>query len=145
VLPYGEKYLHNRVQYVHVDDVARLVANILRREPEARKVTILNVAGSGDPLTIARCIEMSQSKVIRVPGRWACRLMLRYAWKRGLSAIPPEIEPYMTSECVMRTDRLQQFLGHDYQEVIQHSVADAFRQSLTGVVPTGAIEMATSS
>jgi hypothetical protein len=71
--------------------------------------------------------------------------MLRYAWKRGLSAIPPEIEPYMTSECVMRTDRLQQFLGHDYQEVIQHSVADAFRQSLTGVVPTGAIEMATSS
>lgn len=142
VLPYGDQYLRNRVQYVHVDDVARLIANILRREPEAKKVTILNVAGSGDPLTIAQCVEMSQSKVIRVPGRWACRLLLQYAWKRGLSAIPPEIEPYMTSECVMRTERLQEFLGHDYHEVIQHSVTEAFRQSLTGVVPSGAVEMA---
>ena len=144
VLPYGEKYLQNRVQYVHVDDAARLMANILRREPEARKVTILNVAGSGEPLTIAQCVEMSQSKVIRVPGRWACRFMLNYAWKRGLSAIPPEIEPYMTSECVMKTDRLREFLGHDYPEVMRHSVTEAFRQSLTGVVPTGAVEMATT-
>jgi nucleoside-diphosphate-sugar epimerase len=142
ILPYGQQYLSNRVQYVHVDDMARLIANILRREPEARRLTVLNVAGRGEPLSIGECAEISHSKVIRVPGRWACRLALDYAWKRGLSAIPPEIEPYMTSECVMNTDRLQAFLGHDYQEVIRYTVADAFRESLAGIVPVGAAEMA---
>lgn len=145
ILPYGEKYLRNRVQYVHVDDAARLIANILRREPEAKKLTVLNVAGRGEPLTIAECVEISQSKLIRVPGRWACRWMLNYALKRGLSAIPPEIEPYMTSECVMNTDRLQHFLGHDYPDVIRYTVADAFRESLTGVVSMPAIEVASTT
>ena len=71
--------------------------------------------------------------------------MLNYAWKRGLSAIPPEIEPYMTSECVMNTDRLQHFLGHDYAEVIRYTVADAFRESLSGIVPLPAMEVASTS
>lgn len=133
VLPWGQRYLDNRVQYVHIDDVSRLISHILRREPEARRVTILNVAGRGDPLTIAQCVEMSNSKLIRVPGRWASRLLLKYAWKRGLSAIPPEIEPYMNGECIMNTDRLRGFLGQDYQEVIQYTVADAFAESLEPV------------
>jgi nucleoside-diphosphate-sugar epimerase len=133
VLPWGDRYLQNRVQYVHIDDVARLIAHILRREPEARRLTILNVAGRGEPLTIARCIEMSNAKLVRVPGRWASRLVLRYAWKRGLSAIPPEIEPYMNGECIMNTDRLRAFLGRDYEEVMQYTVTDAFAESLEAV------------
>ena len=145
ILPYGEQYLRNRVQYVHVDDVARLIANILRREPESKRLTVLNVAGRGEPVTIRECIEISQSKVIRVPGRWACRLLLNYAWKRGLSAIPPEIEPYMTSECVMKTDRLQAFLGHDYSEIIRYTVTEAFRESLAGVVPAATMEPAVTT
>ena len=131
VLPLGKRYLQNRVQYVHVDDVARLIVHILRREPETQRLTILNVAGRGDPLTIARCVEMSHSKVIRVPGRWASRLMLKLVWKLGLSAIPPDIEPYMNGQCIMKTDRLRAFLGRDYEQVIRHSVANAFAESLS--------------
>jgi nucleoside-diphosphate-sugar epimerase len=130
LLPWGEQYLQNRVQYVHIDDVARLIAYILRREPEAKRLTIMNVAGRGEALTIQQCIEISGSKVIRVPGRWASRLALKYAWKRGLSAIPPEIEPYMNGECIMNTERLQKFLGQDYENVIRYPVADAFAESL---------------
>lgn len=144
ILPYGEKYLHNRVQYVHVDDVARLIAHILRREPEAKRLTILNVAGRGEPLSIASCVQMSHSRLIRVPGRWASRLLLTLAWKQGLSAIPPEIEPYMNGECVMKTDRLAAFLGNEYEEVIRHTVAEAFAESLSNL-PAAAQQSAGSA
>lgn len=143
-LPFGARYLLHRVQYVHVDDMARLIAYILRREPEAQRLTILNVAGRGEPLTIERCLQISQSKLIRVPGRWASRMMLRYAWQRGLSAIPPEIEPYMNGECIMKTDRLRAFLGRDYDEVIRYSIEDAFAESLTGIVPHTMLKSAAS-
>jgi nucleoside-diphosphate-sugar epimerase len=134
VMPYGQRYLDHRVQYVHIDDMARLIAYILNREPEARKLTILNVAGRGEPLTIARCVEMSRCKLLRVPGRWASRIVLSYAWKTGLSAVPPEIEPYVNGECIMKTDRLRSFLGADYEQVIRYTVADAFADSVVGVV-----------
>jgi len=52
MLPLGKSYLEKRIQFVHVDDVARLMAYILRRtEPEAQRLTILNVAGRGESLT----------------------------------------------------------------------------------------------
>jgi nucleoside-diphosphate-sugar epimerase len=135
LLPFGEQYLQNRVQYVHIDDVARLIAHILHRGPEANRITILNVAGRGDPLTIARCLELSGCKVIRVPGQWACKLALQLAWRFGISAIPPEITPYMTGQCIMTTDRLRAFLGSEYEVVMRHNVEEAFVESLAGVVP----------
>jgi nucleoside-diphosphate-sugar epimerase len=138
VLPYGKRYLENRVQYLHVDDLARLIVHILRREPEAQRLTILNVAGRGEPMTIARCIEVSQSRLVRLPGRWACKLALALAWKTGLSAIPPDIADYMTGESIMKTDRLQAFLGKDYEQVIRHTVREAFGESLTSIRPTAA-------
>ena len=136
VLPYRKRYLENRVQYVHIDDMARLIAHILEREPEARRLTILNVAGRGEPITIGRCAELSGSKVIRVPGEWACRAALEFAWRRGLSAIPPEIAPYMMGECIMKTDRLRDFLGHDYEHVMHYTVEDAFIESLGELATT---------
>jgi hypothetical protein len=69
-------------------------------------------------------------------------MLLNYGWKRGLSAIPPEIEPYLTGECIMNTDRLQNFLGHDYQETIQYTVADAFAESLEPVTSQAATQSA---
>ena len=45
--PYGKKYLDNKIQFIHVDDMARLIAWILHREPEAQRLTTLNVAGRG--------------------------------------------------------------------------------------------------
>ena len=35
MLPIGQQYLDNRIQFVHVDDVARLITHILRKtEPD---------------------------------------------------------------------------------------------------------------
>ena len=43
-----------------------------------------------------------------------------------MSAIPPEAMPYMTGEYLMKTDRLRQFLGDEYEKVICYTIADAF-------------------
>jgi len=129
MLPYGQRYLENQLQFVHVDDMARLLAWILQREPEARRLTILNIAGRGEPLTFARCIEMAHAKLLRVPGQWAMRIVLEFLWKTGISAIPPEAVPYMSGQYTMNTDRLKKFLGDDYEKIIRYTVADDFLDS----------------
>ena len=101
MLPYGQQYFDNKIQFVHVDDMARLIAHILHRDPEMQRLTILNVAGRGEPLL----------------------------WKRQISAIPPEALPYMTGEYIMNTDRLRGFLGKEYENVIRYTIADAFADS----------------
>jgi len=129
MLPFGQRYLENKLQFVHVDDMARLIANIIRREPEAQRLTVLNVAGRGEPLSFAQCIEMAHAKLVRVPGKWAMRQVLNYLWKRKISAIPPQAVPYMTGQYIMNTSRLQKFLGAEYEQVIRYTVADAFADS----------------
>jgi nucleoside-diphosphate-sugar epimerase len=129
MLPYGQQYLDNKIQFVHVDDMARLIAHILHREPETQRLTVLNVAGRGEPLTFARCIEMAQAKLIRVPGKWTMRRVLKFLWKTGISAIPPEALPYMTGQYIMNTDRLRRFLGPEYEKVMRYTIASAFADS----------------
>jgi len=129
MLPYGQKYLDNKIQFVHVDDMGRLIATILKREPEAQRLTILNVAGRGDPMTFEQCIGAAKAKLVRVPGKWAMRQVLRFLWNRQISAIPPDAVPYMTGQYIMNTDRLKKFLGDSYPRVIQYSIADAFLDS----------------
>jgi nucleoside-diphosphate-sugar epimerase len=133
MLPFGQKYLDNKIQFVHVDDMARLIAWILRREPEAQRLTILNVAGRGDPLTFAQCIELADAKLLRVPGQWGMRRVLQFLWNWKISAIPPDAVPYMTGQYIMNTDRLKKFLGEDYERVIEktnfEAFADSFQQS----------------
>jgi nucleoside-diphosphate-sugar epimerase len=136
MLPRGKKYLDNRLQFIHVDDMARLLHHILQREPEPQRLTVLNVAGSGEPLTFAQCIEMAQAKLIRVPGRWAMRQVLRFLWKQRISAIPPQAVPYMTGEYIMNTDRLRRFLGPEYEHVIRYSIRDAFADSFRAPAAT---------
>jgi hypothetical protein len=60
-------------------------------------LTVLNVAGRGEPLTFGRCVEMARAKLIRVPGKWVMRAVLKILWNRQISAIPPEALPYMTA------------------------------------------------
>ncbi len=129
MLPRGRQYLENKIQFIHVDDMARLMRHILQREPETQRLTILNVAGGGDPLTFARCIEIAQAKLIRVPGRWAMRQVLKFLWQQKISAIPPEAVPYMTGQYIMNTDRLRRFLGPEYEHVMRYTVTDAFADS----------------
>ena len=136
VLPRGQRYLDNKIQFVHVDDMARLIAHILHREPEMQRLTVLNVAGRGEALTYGRCVEIAKARLIRVPGSWAMRQVLNLAWKWKLSAIPPEAMPYMTGEYIMNTDRLRKFLGPAYEDVIRHTITDAFADSFRGDATT---------
>lgn len=130
MLPYGQQYLENRIQFVHIDDVARLITHILlRRGPEAQRLTILNVAGRSGPLTFGQCISMAGANLVRVPGRGLFHLALKTMWRLGISAVPPEAVPYMTGEYIMNTDRLKKFLGSEYERVIQYTIADAFADS----------------
>ena len=129
MLPYGQKYLDNKIQFVHVDDMARLIAWILMREPEARRLTILNVAGQGEALTFGQCIETANAKLLRVPGQWGMRQVLQLLWSWNVSAIPPDAVPYMTGQYIMNTDRLKKFLGDDYERVITKTNLEAFADS----------------
>jgi nucleoside-diphosphate-sugar epimerase len=127
LLPRGRRYLEHRIQFVHVDDMARLITRILQKtEPESQRLTVLNVAGRGDPLTFERCIEVAQARLLRMPGKVAFRMALKILWQMGITAIPPEATPYMTSEYIMNTDRLRKFLGESYEDVIRYTIADAF-------------------
>jgi len=129
MLPRGQQYLDNKIQFIHVDDMARLIQHILQREPESQRLTVLNVAGRGEPLTFARCIEMAQANLIRVPGKWMMRQVLKFLWNMQISAIPPEAVPYMTGQYIMNTDRLRRFLGPEYEHVIRYTITDAFADS----------------
>jgi nucleoside-diphosphate-sugar epimerase len=130
ILPRQQRYLDNKIQFVHVDDMARLIAHIASLdEPETQRLNILNVAGRGEPLTFARCIELAQAKLIRLPGKWSCQMALEALWRTGISSIPPEALPYMTGEYIMDTSRLQTWLGAKYQDVIRYTIEDAFRDT----------------
>ena len=136
MLPYGSRYLENQIQFVHIDDMARLIAHILRKtEPESQRLTVLNVAGRGEPLTFGRCIEIARANLWRVPGKRAFHLVLQALWKAGISAIPPEAWPYMTGQYTMNTDRLKSFLGSKYEDVIRFTIADAFADSFPSTPP----------
>jgi UDP-glucose 4-epimerase len=128
MLPLGKKYLEKQFQFVHVDDVARLLVYLLHRLHTDPPVTILNVAGRGDSVTLQRCAEIANAQVKRVP-RAVCRPILGALWKWGISSIPPAALPYMIGSYTMDTTRLQQFLGSDYPRIIQYTVEDALRDS----------------
>lgn len=129
LLPRGHKYLEKRFQFVHVDDMARLLVHLLNRTNREPSPTILNVAGRGEPITVQRCAEIAQAKIKRIPTRAACTAVLRLLWKLRISSIPPAALPYMIGSYTMDTSRLRQFLGGEYEQVIQYSIEDALRDS----------------
>ncbi len=140
MLPRGKEYLENRIQFVHVDDMARLMAHILKKtEPEMQRLTILNVAARGTPLTYEQCIGLAKARLIRVPSQRLFKLVLQFLWKAGISTIPPDVVPYMTSDTLLDTSRLEQFLGAEYKNVIRFPIseafADCFRQEERKTVP----------
>jgi len=129
MLPVGQEYLQNKIQFVHIEDVARLIGFVLaKNEPEGRRLTILNVAGRGEALTYEQCVRMANAKLARVPSEQLFKVVLQLLWKLRISTIPPDVVPYMTSSTVMDTSRLQEFLGSDYKNVIRYPVAEAFAE-----------------
>ena len=129
MLPSGPEYLQNKIQFVYIDDVARLIAFILQKnEPEAQRLTILNVAGRGAPLTYEQCVQMANARLVKVPTEAIFKFVLQALWRLRISTIPPDVAPYMTSDTVMDTTRLQEFLGAEYRNVIRYPVVEAFAE-----------------
>jgi nucleoside-diphosphate-sugar epimerase len=129
MLPTGQEYLQNKIQFVHIEDVARLIAFVLaKNEPEGRRLTVLNVAGRGEAITYEQCISIAKAKLVRVPSEQLFKLVLQLLWKLRISTIPPDVAPYMTSSTVMDTARLQDFLGPEYKNVIKYPIAEAFAE-----------------
>lgn len=129
MLPRGEQYLRKKFQFVHVDDMARLIAHIVQQKTPKSRLEIMNVAGRDTPLTLAQCAQIAKAKVIRLPGRWLCKLVLKILWHLGISGIPPEALPYMIGSFTMDTSRLQAFLGTNYRHIIRYTVEEALADS----------------
>jgi nucleoside-diphosphate-sugar epimerase len=130
LLPMGKKYPEKLLQFLHLDDMARLVTWLLHQaSPEQSKVLTLNVAGSGSPISIARCAEIAQARIVRLPSEWLWTRAMRLRWNRGVSPVPPDAFPYMAGSCTVSTRRLQELLRGDYAKVIQHSTEEALRES----------------
>ncbi len=134
MLPFGEAYLEKRFQFVHVDDMARLIGHILQRVPAKAKMHVLNVAGRGDALTIARCAEIGHAKMLRLPSKAVCKVALQAIWQLGISGVPPDALPYIIGSYTMDTTRLKEFLGSEYEKVIQFTIEDALRDSFQPAV-----------
>jgi len=130
LLPTGDQYLHKRFQFLHIDDMARLIAYILRK-PERRPgvLSVLNVAGRGDAVTIAEAAEIAKAKLVRLPTRAACRAVLSALWGLKISSIPPEALPYMVGSFTMDLSRLKEFLGADFTRVIRNTVREALEDT----------------
>jgi nucleoside-diphosphate-sugar epimerase len=128
-LPSRGNYLDHRQQFVHPADVARLIAHIIQRKQADPELTILNVAGRGDPLTLRRCLEIARAAVKHAPSRGLCREALRLLWSLGVSEIPPTALPYLLGSCAMDTARLRNFLEEHYRAVIQHTSEEALKES----------------
>lgn len=131
VVPSGRQYLENRFQFVHVDDVARLMAHILRlpQTDAAPALTVLNVAGRGEALPLERCLALAGTKAFRLPGHAACRAALSLMWKLGVCAVPPDALPYIAGSYTMDTHRLREFLGDAYPDVIRYTIEEALVDS----------------
>jgi nucleoside-diphosphate-sugar epimerase len=118
------------MQFVHVDDVARVLAWTLKNF-QPGKLEILNLAGSGSPISFAECAAMSRTPVLHLPSERAVTLLLKLFWSLGLSGVPPEALPYFLGSYTMDTSRLRDMLGADYPAIIEWSsrdaLADAFK------------------
>lgn len=129
LLPSGDEYLVNRFQFLHVDDMARLVDWILHSPDDTRELVILNVAGRGESVTIHLAARIAGQKIIQLPTAGLCGLALRLLWKLGISSVPPDALPYLIGSYLMETTRLRAFLGTDYSNVIRYTTEQALKDT----------------
>ncbi|HEY6350646.1 MAG TPA: NAD-dependent epimerase/dehydratase family protein [Candidatus Angelobacter sp.] len=125
LLPSGGDYLEHKFQFVHVDDMARLITHIFGRRQPDPQLSILNVAGRGDPITLQTCARIANARIKRLPSRTVCRLLLRLLWDLGISGVPPDAFPYLLGSYTMETARLRVFLGDSYRQVIRYTCEEA--------------------
>jgi nucleoside-diphosphate-sugar epimerase len=145
LLPYGDGSAEKLLQFVHVDDMTRLMVWLLRRAPaEANEIQILNVAGSGTPISVAQCAEIARARIVRLPSSWLCEKVMELLWRWKVSKVPPDALPYISGSCTLCTRRLRELLGSDFGDVIRYSTEAALRESFAeaeknGAIPAGSI------
>jgi nucleoside-diphosphate-sugar epimerase len=130
LLPVGKKYLEHKIQFVHVDDVARVIAWAISKTRSKDALNILNVAGRGEPLTIEQCADIAHATLKRLPTAALCRKVIEWMWDAGASSIPPDAFPYLIGSYTMETSKLQTQLGREYEQVIRYTSEGALAQSV---------------
>lgn len=119
----------NLIQFVHVDDVARVLSWTLKNF-EPGRLGIFNLAGSGPPISFAECAAMSGTPIVHLPGEASVTFMLKLFWNLGLSGVPPAALPYFLGSYTMDTERLAEALGAEYPSLIQWSSREALADAL---------------
>ncbi|HEU5234857.1 MAG TPA: NAD-dependent epimerase/dehydratase family protein [Terriglobales bacterium] len=136
ILPMGKRFTEHKLQFAHVDDVARVIAWLLARPKASDPLTILNVASRGDSLTVAQCAEIIDTPVKRVPTVTMCRALINTMWNMGVTSIPPDSFPYLIGSYTLDLSKLRSILSEDYEQVIRYSNESALADSATaGVAP----------
>jgi nucleoside-diphosphate-sugar epimerase len=129
LFPFGGDYLQHKLQFAHVDDVARLIVWILSRPKLQDPLMVVNVAGKGDPITVEQCAQLMGASVRRLPSVALCRTMIETAWALGATSIPPDAFPYLIGSYYMDTSKLRTLLGKDYEIVIRYTNEAALADS----------------
>lgn len=115
-------------QYVHVDDMARLLRWFCEHYRPG-ELEILNVAGEGPPVTLRQCLRIAPARPVFLPWKSVVRFMLNVLWKLGISAVPPASLPYFLGSYTMNTERLRERLGADYSKIMRFASEAALRDS----------------
>ena len=129
VFPFGGDYLKHKLQFIHVDDVARVVAWILKNPKTQDQVTILNLAGRGDAMTVAECARLMGASIKRLPSVALCRTVIQTMWNLGATSIPPDAFPYLIGSYTMDTSKLRALLGKEYEQVVRYTNESALADS----------------
>jgi nucleoside-diphosphate-sugar epimerase len=130
ILPFGGKYLQNKLQFAHVDDVARVITWALSRPKAPDQVTILNVAGRGDDMTVAQCANLAGASIKRLPTVALCRTVIESMWNLGATSVPPDAFPYLIGSYTMDTSKLRTLLGKEYERVVRYTNEAALADSV---------------
>jgi nucleoside-diphosphate-sugar epimerase len=124
-----EKSAGGLLQFVHVDDVARVLQWTLTHfRPGA--LEIFNLAGSGPALSFEECVRLANTPILRVGSTKRIEYILRLIWVLGLSGVPPEAIPYYLTSYTMDTTRLEEELGAERDSVVQFSSREALLDGL---------------
>lgn len=135
ILPFGDAWLETPFQFVHIDDLARLIAWLLHNPQPVGRTQILNVAGRGEPLSLRQCLEIADQRVFRVPGIGACRFAIRTLRKPDGSVQSEHALPYVLQPPLMDTSRLRAMLGHEHASIFRHTMEEALNDSFPRPLP----------
>lgn len=117
------------LQFVHVDDVARVLKWTLSHFRPAA-LEIFNLAGGGPSLSFEECTRLAHTPILRIGSTKRIEYILRLMWAVGLSGVPPEAIPYYLTSYTMDTTRLENELGKERDSVLQFSIRQALLDGL---------------